>query len=400
MMSVKSEMLAARDEFISLVKNELLGPGSEVSVPDAEHELITTSPEKRYSIGILFPQGDRVKADNGDVDRNSDEDDAAEDIETMDEESVEELEDDVKRKADVPDKSDKGNDADDDPDSEDNLDEEVSLAAQNMPSSFGISFFVKGNTDVIRMSVKYGTYRKAQLTDCRIPFIPARPNGWSVPEEISSYIIYDNSEKCLKMCRGFNRGEVKKLRERDLLDTDDDRIIDNMYKLADQLKRGHVREPHEYHDVVIRFENSDYVECAENLDSDLVGITALRREMENGTTSLTIMLVNKRKGYATGENCVFQPELKIDTSDNKFEFVEYAGTADFNILDEEEKSLELQYRNKYVYGTGLGTAVNWSINEKGEGSIINDFFPEAEVPSMDFNLPANCGVDKRTLSMK
>src|SRR5699024_8947751 len=54
----------------------------------------------------------------------------------------------------------------------------------------------------------------------------------------------------------------------------------------------------------------------------------------------------------------------------------------------------------YVYGTGLGTAVNWSINEKGEGSIINDFFPEAEVPSMDFNLPANCGVDKRTLSMK
>ena len=41
-MSVKSEMLGARDEFISLVRNELLGPGSEVSVPDAEHELITT----------------------------------------------------------------------------------------------------------------------------------------------------------------------------------------------------------------------------------------------------------------------------------------------------------------------------------------------------------------------
>ena len=400
MMSVKSEMLGARDEFISLVRNELLGPGSEVSVPDAEHELITTSPEKRYSIGILFPQGNRVKADNGDVDRDSNEDEAADDFEMSDEETVAEPEDNVERKADITEKQDKSDDADDDPDSEDNLDEEVSLAAQNMPSSFGISFFVKGDTDAVRMSVKYGTYRKARLTDCRIPFVPARPDGWVVPEEISSYIVYDNSEKCLKMCRGFNRGEVRKLKERDLLDTDDDHIIDNMYKLADQLKRGHVREPHEYHDIVIRFGNSDYVECAENLDSDLVGITALRREMENGSTSLTIMLVNKRTGYATGENCVFQPELKIDTSDNKFKFIEYAGTADFNILDEEEKSLELQYRNKHVYGTGLGTAVNWNINEKGEGVIRNDFFPEAEVPSMDFNLPENCGVDKRTLSMK
>ena len=104
--------------------------------------------------------------------------------------------------------------------------------AQNMPSSFGISFFVKGDTDAVRMSVKYGTYRKARLTDCRIPFVPARPDGWAVPEEISSYIVYDNSEKCLKMCRGFNRGEVRKLKERDLLDTDDDHIIDNMYKLC------------------------------------------------------------------------------------------------------------------------------------------------------------------------
>lgn len=53
-MGFKSEMIKARDEFIALVKAELLGPGSEVSVPDAEHELITTVPEKRYSIGILF----------------------------------------------------------------------------------------------------------------------------------------------------------------------------------------------------------------------------------------------------------------------------------------------------------------------------------------------------------
>lgn len=53
-MGFKSEMLEARDEFIALVKDELLGPGSEVSVPDAEHELITTLPEKDIPSEFFF----------------------------------------------------------------------------------------------------------------------------------------------------------------------------------------------------------------------------------------------------------------------------------------------------------------------------------------------------------
>lgn len=53
-MGFKSEMIKARDEFIALVKAELLGPGSEVSVPDAEHELITTVPEKGIPSEFFF----------------------------------------------------------------------------------------------------------------------------------------------------------------------------------------------------------------------------------------------------------------------------------------------------------------------------------------------------------
>lgn len=84
-MGFKSEMIKARDEFIALVKAELLGPGSEVSVPDAEHELITTVPEKRYSIGILFPKENKMQADGNDVDRAVPEDEKkdAEQAETV-----------------------------------------------------------------------------------------------------------------------------------------------------------------------------------------------------------------------------------------------------------------------------------------------------------------------------
>ena len=39
-MADKQEMIRVRDEYIGLVKKELMGPGSEISIPDIEHELI------------------------------------------------------------------------------------------------------------------------------------------------------------------------------------------------------------------------------------------------------------------------------------------------------------------------------------------------------------------------
>ena len=63
-------MLNARDTYIDLIKKELLGPGSEISIPDAEHELISISPHTRYSIGILFPRNNKLNADNNESVRN------------------------------------------------------------------------------------------------------------------------------------------------------------------------------------------------------------------------------------------------------------------------------------------------------------------------------------------
>ena len=62
-----NEYIAARKEYVERVKKELLGPGSEVSIPDEEHELISSSPSVRYSIGILFPQKQCMVRENDDT---------------------------------------------------------------------------------------------------------------------------------------------------------------------------------------------------------------------------------------------------------------------------------------------------------------------------------------------
>ena len=63
----KEDLLKVRDTYTELIKKELLGPGSEISIPDEEHELISTRPEGRYSIGILYPHGEKLSVDNEDV---------------------------------------------------------------------------------------------------------------------------------------------------------------------------------------------------------------------------------------------------------------------------------------------------------------------------------------------
>ena len=61
------------------------------------------------------------------------------------------------------------------------------------------------------------------------------------------------------------------------------------------------------------------------------------------------------------------PEIEISVSSPSYAWIRLHGTAVFE-----------------------NNMVNWKINENGKGFIRNDFFPEFEVPSMDFTLPGDC----------
>ena len=382
------EYINARSEYVNLIKKELLGPGSEIEIPDAEHELISTAPEKRYSMGILFPKNKKMEADNDDNFKV--EEDTSVDAE---DESENDSGTTIEKNADV------------NPSEEDNLDEEIGLSAQNMPSSMGITFFVEGNTDVINCNVSFATYREAKREDCRIPYYPDDPDNFEVPQEISLYIKYYPEEKCLKPGEiAIDRKSISELQRSGILDDNDYGLFDALYKISEQHNRGFVRVPHQTA-VTLDFGEADYIDKNKSLCDTKAKLTALRRKVKDNIFSVTVMLVNDNEAKSFKGNCLFQPEIRIKSGDNDFIFkdtssVNFSDESFFDNLDYEEKSLELLYRNKLSYGTGLGTSLNWEIDETGNGELFNDFFPENEVPQMDFNLPADSDVNKETLSMK
>lgn len=387
----KREMLNIRDEYIELIKKELMGPGSEIDIPDSEHELISERPSTRYSVGILFPKTIPMDADDEESLKKEKIESVSEDEFAEEIEAEEILENEQGEENNTGEGSNPGD--------EENLDEEIGLATQNMPSSMGITFCTAGNIDKLQCKVKFATYRKSNAKDCRVKFYPNEPEIYAVPDFLSDIVYFDKTESTLRLVRGgIKKREITLKKEKDLLVDDEYGIVNCLYKLCDQLNKGWVREPHEV-EVQINFKDGDYIDNNKNLNGTDLKITALRRKIAD-KYSITIMLVNDIEGEDKANNCIFQPQIFVSTSNNDFTFEEYSGSSDNENLDEEEQSLCLQYRNKKVYATGLGTSAKWDINEYGKGELYSEFFPIVEVPQMDFSLPDYANIDDNCTSMK
>lgn len=389
---IREQMIDAREEYIQLIKSELLGPGSEFNIPDKEHELISSSPISRYSIGILYPQGNYINQDNEETestDENED-DELYEDIESI------EQEDEANK---VTSKANRNYEFDQTAD--ENLDEEISLSSQYMPSSMGITFIVKGNTDLIKGNVSFATYRNAQISDCYIPYNPEEAESYILPQELAHKMIYDKNLKAIQLISTINKKEVREIFARDTIPENEAGILKQIaYRFSDFCRNGHVRVPHKA-EFILNFLQGDYIDNNKELDGTSAKITGLRTKISENRWSITIMLVNDNKETpAKANHCIFQPIINISTEGNEFVFNEIVLSGDPETMDDEERSLELEYRYKKVFGTGLGVSVDWDINDEGKGSIWSEFFPIAEVAPMDFELPENDKLRSESLSMK
>ena len=391
---IRKQLIDAREEYIKIIKSELLGPGSEFSLPDIEHELISSTPTSRYSVGILFPQGNQMNQDNdetvplpeADGSTDKEESDAEAEIQT---EPVQESRKHV---------------SEFDETADENLDEEIGMSMQYMPSSMGITFLIKGNADIIKGKVTFATYRKALITDCAIPYTPADPEHYAVPSELAHKMSFDKNTGTMKLLTQIKAKEVRDIFEKDTIPENEYQILKQIaYRFVDYCNAGYVRVPHEISEFILDFSKGEYVDSESNreLDGTSAKIVALRTKVSDDIWSVTVMLVNELEEVpAKANHCIFQSRIEINTHNNCFSFVESNPNPDIHLMDEEECSLELLYRHKKIYGTGLGTSVDWDIDEQGKGSVWNDFFPIEEIPAMNFSLPKNKVITNNELSMK
>ena len=390
---IKKQMIVARDEYIDLVKSELLGPGSEFSTPDAEHELISSDPTSRYSIGILYPQGNQVNQDSDET-VPIDAEEAEKTFEVID---IQEQDGEPQT-----DKKSLGfRFLEFDETADENLDEEVGLSSQYMPSSMGITFIAEGNTDIVQGHVYFATYRRAEVTECMIPFTPDNPEHYAVPAELSHKMVYDKESSTIRLLSMVTGREVRDIFERDtILENESYTLKQIAYRFVDFCRNGYVRVPHEI-DFTLDFSQGNYTDNNKELDGTTAKITALRTKIDDSFSSITVMLVNdKEEVPAKPYHCIFQAKVTIESLKNSFKFGESNPNLDTESMDDEEHSLELLYRKRKIYGSGLGTSVEWEIDDDGNGRLWSEFFPQEEVPPMSFALPENDSISAKNLSMK
>jgi len=409
-----NEYEKTRKEYVEDIKKNLLGPGVEMSVPDAEHEILSDMPSGVYQMGMLYPQ-QITNNDNEDVDY----DDEYE-VESEESENDDVLEEDNSDSSDDHKPSDNTNDDS----KEDELNETVNMASQNLPSSVGYTFCVAEDINEITCHVKFATYEKIKPEECM-----ARPSKTftnisdSITQKLKKIVELKNGYYVFTkdtLNHATDKNAFNMYLQRELNDVfkvegrrseSEELLRNNIYLLKNQSYRGFKRNPYET-SITLTFGETNYIDgennenygkiCGKNLK-----IIAIKRKYNNDYY-ITIMLVNTEKKVLDSDGkpkfdestIIFQPELLISERDNTFKFKNYSVQGNLEYADEEEISLNLQYRNKKNYATGLGSSVMWNLDDEQNLELKNEYFPQVEVPGMDFSLPEDASLSPESLSMK
>lgn len=373
MTEFQKDLLKIRRSILDEMRAQLLGPGSEVSYPDAQHELISEPPWERYSVGILYPQNQKF----GYNDQSTEEQKPSETPEVAVDANQDET--DGKKTFSIY--------------KEDSFDDEVNMAQQNKPSSMGLTFFVSEDIESLDVRVQYAKYDPAKDGDIVIPY---SRESLTIPPCLSPYISYDKNTKTIKKLQTIWKKALDDLFELNALeDAELYNLILNVNTLFSG-KKAYRRTPYE-EKICLQFVQSIAKTETENAKAY---VTAVKHKVSDKIYGITIMLVNED---LTGSGYIFQPRITVtsrDLADNKF--IPYNSFSQGN-ASEEEMSLEMLYRKKIVYGTGHGVSVAWDITD-GNGAIYTEYMPTYEVPKINLDLRKETEQEKsvkdRCLSMK
>ena len=326
--------IKARKAMIEGVRAQMLGPGSEGG-GNPEHERLHEAPTNRYACGILYPEK-RAVDESRDISATEIFGDIAE------------LENGHHGKQEA---QDGGRPSQEEADG---LSEDISRSGQMRPSSFGLTFFVRGEVSKVAAEVAFGTYRGEKET---------------AADGEKEQTVYVRTPHHVRIQAIFQTEDYTEVAQN----------IDGTRLSCRAMRR---RMPG--------------------------GITSVTFMAVNGE--------QMQGNLPEVQECIFQPCITVGTATNGFSFVsQEAAEAAIRAqrrknrqevrMDEggqEELRLAMLYRKKHRYASGFGTSVGWKVNAAGQGSVWNEFLPEIELPAMDYDLREDVDVKdrERALSMK
>lgn len=414
-----------REQIISRVQKELIGPGTDLfECSDKMYfsdEIIADKPLLRYFSGILYPKqtafGDFVEDD----DENSETPPEVTE-EDNDEQTNETEEDKIEKAAEL---------------KED--DKEVQYSASTFfPSQYGISFAISKECPELKIKLSFGNYKKAKAKEISIFYdgdiINADTGNSFLDEyELAQFVEYDSESKILKLPKDLTK-EQKLLRSYCLNELGKGISRDFiLYKTLTKLffKDKYKRYDNEIEstvsiDTIKQVENQHYKILLSKIDGensenwwkgiikkgdaektylkDHLWLHVKLYEQENNNIVKVFIentLLFPRAKFSIAKEslnmaCLFQTEIKVETPN----LLPFNGYKNNLYKSEEDRMLDFLYREKLSYGIGHNTACTWENceNDRIKPSWVSStFLPQFNVKSQSADIQS---LEKTVLEIK
>ncbi|MFA5163844.1 MAG: helicase-related protein [Patescibacteria group bacterium] len=339
---MEKDYYEVRATLLEAVKKELIGPGSEEIGPDAAEEIITESPDNRYTLGMLFPQSSSAEEETA---------------------------------------SDEGNLANGE---EDEPQDFISLANQYYPSAMGISFYSTGISPEIKIEISAASYRKITEEDEGCIILKDAPETITGDAEFKKRFRYDGKKI-------YVSGDFTEEERNYFLNLSEDRIYKSaVYKLYAQKTLGWKRLPLSKAKSTILIGTGSDRRINRTITESLDLVCIRRPDKENNRTLFTVSLVNtaEAKKQRCPDKTFFQVGFKVSLADSeKNKFLEYESESKF-LDDPEFNSYRLLYSKRKEFATGHGCSAGWNFNADSKTrELYTETIPSYEVPNIGFDIP-------------
>nr|NQU92550.1 hypothetical protein [Bacteroidota bacterium] len=393
--------LENRNIIIDRIEKELIGPGSDIFLCDADfsNEIIEGKPLQRYFSAILFP---KQKATNGeDIGKEifTEENDDNEITATN---TIEPSPDDVEKEK---------------TESEDNIEDEPDTVPKSnsnafFPSHFGFSFSVNKSCNELNLTISFGNYKKAKAEEIILPYTASDLN--LINEfGFDQFVTFDEETKTLKQPHEIKRKVKGELTAEYLIlqsafktmsaDHRNSAIYKHLTKLffKDKYKRFKNEIPADVKIVELLNAENNHIEInlsslpnvnSDNWHKDNKDNLVLHLKLYNTNADKYFIKAVIENKYAHKKDqfslskeklnqlALFQTEIKVN-SNFLLPFRDYRPHL---YKTEEDKMLDYLFKDKLAYGIGHNASCIWENCEQDEKKpnwIKTTFIPAYNVKS-------------------